>query len=165
MKSKTAYISTLVRFVIFSVAVSGCGSVQMSNPAKRPALRPDAPAGKAHVINVQSLQQGKELVISGKVKRSYSFCCDDVRGHVDIVVVDPEGYVLGATSTFYSPRNIPKARMRSSRFTARLALTLPEGAVIRTAYHDDLQYAAFGGDKHNFQCGLNIAAPGIETAL
>ena len=89
MKSKATCISVLVRFVMFSVFVSGCTESQMTNTSANDPVVKDTIAKKVHVIDVQSYQRGAELVISGRVKRSYNFCCDDAKGHIDIVVVDP----------------------------------------------------------------------------
>lgn len=163
MKSKAACISVLVRFVMFSVLVSGCTESQMTNSARSGAVVKDVVAKKVHVIDVRSYQDAGSLVISGKVKRAYNFCCDDAKGHVDIVVQDADGFVIGTASTFHSPRNIPKTRTRSARFEARLPITLPPEAVIRSAYHKNSEFADYAPGTRTLQCRLDMATPGIEA--
>jgi len=159
MKSKTACVLVLVCFVVFSMLVSGCGVSETANMPGDGVVVRDVAATNVHVIDVQSHQQGDSLVISGRVKRSYNFCCDDAKGHVDIVVVGSDGFVIANGSTYYSPRNIPKTRTRASRFEARLPVTLREGDIIRTAYHESSEYARSASGTSTFQCRLNMATP------
>ncbi len=163
MRSKAACVSVLVRFVTFSMMVSGCGQTGTANRPGDGVVVRDVAAANVHVIDVQSHQEGGELVISGRVKRSYNFCCDDAKGHVDIVVVDSDGFVVANGSTYYSPRNIPKTRTRSSRFEARLPIILPQGTVIRTAYHKDSKFAEYAPGTRTLQCRLNMATPGLDA--
>ena len=60
MKSKVLYISTLVRFVIFSIAVSGCSQTQITGSANDKILREYIPSKNVHVINVNSLTPAKK---------------------------------------------------------------------------------------------------------
>lgn len=155
MRSKTVHISVLVRFVIFSIAVSGCTEVQTANLKSLPVNHENLPLKDIQVQNVDCRQDGDELIVSGRVRRCCNFCYDDVRGHIDIVVVDVGGEVLGSASAFYSPRSIPKNGPRYSTFSTRMNLVLPEGAVVRTAYHEHPESAH--GNK-TFQCQGNKAA-------
>ena len=163
MKSKATCISVLVRFVMFSVFLSGCTESQITDTSGKEPVVKATIAEKVHVIDVRSYQRGPELVISGTVKRSYNFCCDDAKGHIDIVVVDPDGFVLGAASAYHSPRNIPKNRTRSAKFEATLPITLPKGAVIRTAYHSNSDFADYATGTRTLHCRLNMATPGIDA--
>ncbi len=164
MKSKAVCICTLIRFVIFSLAVSGCGQTQTADLGNGPAIHKDLPSKNIRVVNVHSNQYGKALVISGKVRRECNFCYEDVRGHIDIVALDSDGHILGTASTFYNPRNIPKTGPRSSSFTVRLPVTVGEGAVIRTAYHEDLEFAASSPGRETFHCRMNVALPDVQAA-
>jgi len=161
MKSKAACISVLLGFLMFGFLVSGCSESQMTYSGGSEDLFEDAASKRVHVIDVSSYQDGSSLVIAGTVKRAYNFCCDDAKGHVDIVVTDGEGFVVGTASTYHSPRNIPKTRTRSAKFEARLPISLPDGAVIRTAYHEDSEYAEYAPGTRDLQCRLNMATPGI----
>ncbi len=163
MKSKATCISVLVRFVMFSVLVSGCTESQITNSSGNKPVVKARIAKKVHVIDVQSYQRGSSLVVSGKAKRSYNFCCDDAKGHVDIVVVDADGFVIGTASTYHSPRNIPKNRTRSAKFETTLPITLPQGAVIRTAYHKNSNFADYAPGTRTLQCSRNMATPGIDA--
>lgn len=105
-------------------------------------------------------EDGDELVICGRVKRGYQNCCDSARGHVDIALLAPDGFVIDAFSTLYSPHNIPKVRSRSSRFKVRRPYLPPDGLIIRMAYHSDLEAAdsaAYAGGV--FDCEQNKATP------
>lgn len=75
-----------------------------------------------------------ELVIQGKVKRMPDNCCDRTMGTLNLMVVDPEGQVIDTITASYTPRNIPKARARSSSFTARLPYILPEDFTVRIGF-------------------------------
>lgn len=100
------------------------------------------------------------MVICGKVKRAAYNCCDAARGHVDITVVGPDGAIVDLVSVPYSPRNIPKVRSRSSRFTARLPYVVPEDVPLRIAYHYDSGHAASGADMtDNLVSKHNIVRP------
>ena len=164
MKSKGVCISTLIRFVIFSVAFSGCGQTQRADLGNVTTIHEDAPSKNICVANVCSNQYDKELVISGDVRRECNFCYEDVRGHIDIVVLNSDRDVLDTSSTFYNPRNIPKTGRRSSSFTVRLPVTVGEGAVIRTAYHEDSDFAASSPGQETFHCRTNMALPNVQAA-
>ena len=164
MKSKGVCISTLIRFVIFSVVFSGCGPAQRAELGSGTAIHEDAPSKNICVVNVRSNQYDNEFVISADVRRECNFCYEDVRGHIDIAVLDSGGDVLGTASTFYSPRNIPKTGRRSSSFTVRLPVTVGKGAVIRTAYHEDSDFAVSSPGRETFHCRMNMALPNVQAA-
>jgi hypothetical protein len=164
MKSKGVCISTLIRFVIFSVAFSGCGPAQRAELGNGTAIHEDAPSKNICVVNVRSNQYDRELVISGDVRRECNFCYEDVIGHIDIAVLDSGGDVLGTASTFYSPPNIPKTGRRSSSFAVRLPVAVGEGAVIRTAYHEDSDFAVSSPDRETSHCRMNMALPDVQAA-
>jgi len=164
MKSKSVCISTLIRFVIFSVVFSGCGQTQRADIGNVAAIHEDAPSKNICVVNVRSNQHDNELVISGDVRRECNFCYEDVRGHIDIVVLSSDRDVLGTASTFYNPRNIPKTGQRSSSFTVRLPVAAGEGAVIRTAYHEDSDFAVSSPGQETFHCRMNMALPNAQAA-
>jgi len=75
-----------------------------------------------------------ELVIYGKVKRMPDNCCDRTTGTLNLMVVDPEGEVIDTITASYTPRNIPKARARTSSFTARLPYILPKDFTVRIGF-------------------------------
>lgn len=162
MKVKTLNVAASVSFSIFTIVISGCTQTQIKNIGNDTSVHQYIPSQNVHVTKVHSYQDGTELVVYGKVKRNYNFCCEDARGHVDIVVLDSDGFILDAASTFYHPRNIPKTRTRSSSFKVRLPITLPEGVVIRAAYHDTLEFAKFTSSNRTFQCQLNMAIPDLQ---
>lgn len=163
MKSKTACVSVLVRFVIFSIAVSGCSEVQTASHSEVGVNHTHLLLNDIQVVDVAYHRDGGELVVSGKVRRSCNFCYDDVLGHIDIALVDSAGRVLETTSVHYTPRSIPKDGPRYSTFTARLDSTPPAGAMIRTAYHEHIGSTPSGSYTKAFDCEDNLAVPAAKT--
>ncbi len=144
-----------------TIVVAGCATNNFNYTYEAPVIFKRVPSEDVHISEALAYEDGDELVIYGKVKRGPDNCCDAVRGHVDIVVIGPEGYLLDMASTMYRPRNIPKVRSRSSRFRVRLPYTLPDGVTIRIAYHSRLGAAdsvAYAGSM--FRCEQNMAIPG-----
>jgi len=118
------------------------------------------PSAEVLVSEVHAYEEGDALIVYGKVKRAPANCCDAARGHLDVVVVGPDGAVLDAVSLVYSPRNIPKVRTRSSRFATRLPYAVPAGTTLRLAYHDDHNLIEVG--DNTFVCRHSAALHGIE---
>ncbi len=118
------------------------------------------PSADVLVSEVHAYEDGDAIVVYGKVKRTASNCCGAARGHLDIVIIRPDGSVLDAVSLAYSPRNIPKVRTRSARFSTRLPYTIPAGAILRLAYHNDHNVVEVG--RNAFVCRHNAALDGIE---
>ncbi len=146
-----------VIFVTVAVFVSGCTTSNVNYPNETSILFERMPSRGVIVSNVRAYEDGDELVIYGKVKRTFNNCCDATRGHIDIAVVAPDGLVLDMVSVLYSPRDIPRVRSRTSRFTARLPYTLPEGITLRITYHDNLEVAASTTNaRSKFLCEQNI---------
>jgi hypothetical protein len=77
-------------------------------------------------------QDGADLVISGTVKRQYHTVIAD-RGHIDIIVLAPDGAALTRMCGHYKPRLSRKKR--AAHFTARLPLPLQRGSVVRIVHH------------------------------
>jgi hypothetical protein len=86
------------------------------------------PVSKAYVY-----QDGGDLVILGKVKRSYGSA--NVTGHVDIEILDPDGITLKKTTATHVPRIVRRKGARETSFTVRLPIIPPKGASIRLSYH------------------------------
>jgi len=157
-----AFRSSLLAVLLSAAAfaVSGCATVDINHRHEASVLFERVPSVDVFVSEVHSYEDGDTLVVYGKVKRTAANCCDAVRGHLDMVVVRPDGSVLDALSLVYSPRNIPKVRTRSSRFTTRLPYTVPAGTTLRIAYHNDRNVVEVSGDT--FVCRHSAAMPGIE---
>lgn len=130
-----------IGLVISIISVSGCTANRISRTNQLSLSIPLelVPSEDAYISRAYAYEDASEFVIYGKVKRRAQNCCDPARGHVDIAVLGPEGTILDVTSTLYSPRNIPKARSKTSRFTVRLPYIPPDGATIRIAHHSSLE--------------------------
>ncbi len=148
-------VMILVAAVVF---ISGCATSNVNPNATSVLFESISPKGVI-LSNVRAYEDADELVIRGKVKRTFNNCCDATRGHIDIAVVAPDGFVVDIVSVPYTPRDIPRVRSRTSHFTARLPYTLPEDITLRITYHDNLEVAAstaYSEDK--FLCEQNMAA-------
>jgi len=124
------------------VLVSGCASSNLNYAKQASVLFEYMPSEEVLIKDVHAFENGDGLVIVGKVKRSATNCCDAVRGHLDLALIAPDGFVLDAGSFRYSPRNIPKVRGRSSHFKVVLPYIVPEDFVLRISYHSDRELAS-----------------------
>ncbi len=143
-----------------ALAISGCATVNTNGRHEASVLFDQVPSADVLVSEVHAYEDGDTLVVCGKVKRTAANCCNAARGHLDITVVGPDGSLLDAVSLVYSPRNIPKTRTRSSRFTTRLPYTVPAGAILRLAYHNNRDVIEAG--NNTFACRHSAALDGIE---
>ena len=125
-----------------SILISGCATSNLNYKNEASVVFECMPSEDALISDVHAFEDGDELVILGKVKRAADNCCDAVRGHVDIAIVAPDGFVLDAGSFLYSPRNIPKVRSRSSHFKAVLPYIVPEDFVLRITHHSSRELAS-----------------------
>ena len=142
---------------ITAVSVSGCATGTISTGKI-------SNSEDVFINAAYTYEDGDELVICGRVKRGYRNCCDSARGHIDIALLTPDGFVIDAFSTLYYPHNIPKVRSRSSRFEVRRPYLPPDGLIIRMAYHSDLEAAdstAYAGGV--FNCEQNMAIPQYDN--
>jgi hypothetical protein len=136
MKVKSIFFQ-LLTWAVAITFVSGCSS-HSSHLVKADDLFIETiPSSRAYLSDIIAIQEGDELLISGKVIRSNpSF---SGVGHVDIAVVSPGGLVIEAGNVSYSPRILPKTpgarKHRASRFEARFSCIPPKWSVIRLAYH------------------------------
>ncbi len=167
MKSTgTVKRSTLSKFLfatglrLATILISGCATTSVDQVNDAPVLLERMPSEDVMVSEVRAVEDEDGLVIHGKVKRTARNCCDSARGHVDIAVVGPDGAIVDMVSVPYSPRNIPKARSRSSRFTARLPYKVPEDVPLRITYHNDREHAASAtGLTNDLICKHNLTTP------
>ena len=143
-----------------AMTVSGCASINFNHRSDASVLFEQTPSADVFVSEVHSYEDGDTLVVYGKLKRTAANCCDAARGHLDMAVVGPDGSILDAVSLLYSPRNIPKVRTRSARFTTRLPYTVPDGTILRMAYHNDHDVVKVDGNT--FVCRNSAALAGIE---
>lgn len=143
-----------------ALAASGCATVRVGEKHEAAVLFDRVPSADVVVSEAHARRDGDALVVYGKVKRTATNCCNAVRGHLDMVVIAPDGSVLDAVSFVHSPRNIPKSRTRSSRFMARLPNAVPAGATLRLAYHSNRDLIEDGSDT--FACRHSAALADIE---
>ena len=125
-----------------TILISGCAATSVDQVKNAPVLFERMPSEDVVVSEVHAVEDADGLIIHGKVKRTARNCCDSARGHVDIAVVGPDGAIVDMLTVAYSPRNIPKGKTRSARFTARLPYKIPAAVPLRVTYHNDRQHAA-----------------------
>ncbi len=133
-----------------SVLLSGCGA----------SMSMISDVADVFVNRVHTYQDGDEMIINGQVNRSLKNCCDSARGHVDIAVLAPDGFVIDIFSALFTPRNIPKVRTRSSHFEVLRPYTLDTESTIRMAYHNTAGITSHNVNRDGvFQCSQNMALP------
>ena len=126
-----------------TILISGCATTNLDQQVNNASvLFERMPSEDVIVSEVRAVEDADGLIIHGKVKRTARNCCDSARGHVDIAVIGPDGAIVDTVSVPYSPRNIPKGKTRSARFTARLPYKIPADVPLRVTYHNDRQHAA-----------------------
>ncbi|MFH1716610.1 MAG: hypothetical protein ABIF19_04615 [Planctomycetota bacterium] len=162
MTNRISMLITGLSLALATVAFSGCTTGNAKYSKETPVLLERVPEENASISDVHAYEDGDTLVIYGKVKRSSDNCCDAARGHVDMALVAGDGTILDLISVPYSPRNIPKARTRSSHFTARLPYTLPEDVRLRLRYHQSEDAAAIAKGTETLMCKQNVAATQSE---
>jgi len=156
MMNKFSGFLRKITLVIAAVFVSGCTISNVNYTNEVSVLFECVPSKNVIVNDVHAYEEGDELVIYGKVKRTVDNCCDASRGHVDIAIVAPDGLVLDMISVPYSPHNIPKVRSRTSRFITRLPYTLPEGITLRIIYHGSVEVISTACAKNKLLCEQNM---------
>jgi hypothetical protein len=129
-------------FTFGFILISGCAASNLNYKNEASVIFECIPSEDVLISDVNAFENGDELVIFGKVKRAPNNCCDAVRGHLDMAIIAPDGFVLDAGSFLYSPRNIPKGRSRSSHFKAVLPYIVPEDFVLRITYHSSRELAS-----------------------
>lgn len=77
-------------------------------------------------------QEGDELIITGKLKRSGHHYIGS--GFVNISIVGPDGNINKQLFTTLTPGYIRKNPTRGARFTVRLPFTPPHGSKVRLSY-------------------------------
>ena len=144
-----------------TILISGCATTNVDRVSDASVLFERMPSEDVVVSEVRAVEDADGLVIHGKVKRTARNCCDSARGHVDIAVVGPDGAIVDMLSVPYSPRNIPKGKTRSARFTARLPYKIPEDVPLRITYHNDREHAVSAVELPDaLVCKNNMATPG-----
>ena len=145
-RSSRLLLATILRAA--TVLISGCATpnldlaTETQPPDKATVLFQRVPSEDVVVSEVRAVRDAEGLTIYGRVQRTPDNCCDPARGHVDISIVGPDGVVVDTVSVPYSPRNIPKVRTRSARFTARIPYAIPEDVPLRITYHKNSEHAS-----------------------
>jgi hypothetical protein len=130
-----------ISLIFGSILISGCATSSLNYKNEASITIECIPSEDVLINDVRAFENGEELVVFGKVKRAINNCCDPARGHVDIAIVAPDGFVMDVGSFLYSPRNIPKVRNRSSSFKAVLPYIIPEDFVLRISYRSSRELA------------------------
>jgi hypothetical protein len=95
--------------------------------------------GRIRVSSVDVYQDDETLIVEGSLSRWAGFKARSM-GHVDVVVVDPDGKVL-------AQKNFPDIWPNchgNSFFTTEMPLIAPKGATVRAIYHDSRVVPALG---------------------
>ncbi len=79
-------------------------------------------------------QDGDDTVITGRVRRQRSHVGGGLAGVVHVEILAADGKILKEMRVPYSPGRIPPHKLHASRFTARVPMTVPHGAIVRLSY-------------------------------
>ena len=104
---------------------------------------------------VRVYEQEDATEVCGEIRRRYrGRGGNGGHGHIDVVVVSPDGTVLEEVSTLYYPRDIPRKSAPVAYFTVRLSQPPPPGSTVRLSHHND-GYSL----RREFNCDKNAACP------
>jgi len=79
-------------------------------------------------------QEGGVVVVEGKIRRYHPSALTS-SGHIDVVILSPDGTIMGRKEVFYLPRIVPRKGRQESLFTARFILVPPPGSRIFLSHH------------------------------
>ncbi len=133
---KKADILVTFTLTLILAGLLSCASGRL-NLAESGAIHiEEVPSTDKYVIGVTAYEDGDGLIIKGKVRGLGSSIGS--RGHIDIVVVSPDGKILTQSSAPILPRTTLRKRTRNalrSHFETRLGNIPPAGSAVRIAYH------------------------------
>lgn len=158
MKNQTIIITFVIFFA--GLVLSGCSFSKM-NLADNAAYTIERvnTSDRISIRSAKVYQDDGDTVVSGKVKLNKNLL-QPRYGHVDIVVISPDGTVLDTASVFYNPRKRTRHMQlkanKGSSFTARFSGSLPQGSIIRLVPHNLTEKTV---DKiyKGFHCRSNLA--------
>jgi len=133
VKKRSYGIFTLLLFV--AAFFTGCASHRVNLLETGQVTVEFLPCKGICAFNVQAFQDGETMIVTGKVKRDASFSQTGA-GHVDIMIIGPDGRLISSTGTKFSPRIIKRKGLRESQFSVRIPVVPPKGSVIRVAYKE-----------------------------
>ncbi len=132
---KNLGILLLLAIFIACIAITGCTTSRV-NLAERGIVSIErVPTKHIYVSAAYVYQDGDELVISGRVKHKHAHRTS--RGHVDIIILGPEGEILKEVTISYVPRIIRRKGSREAHFNVRLPFIPLKGSTVHVAFHDE----------------------------
>lgn len=115
-----------------AILVGGCAAPHPRISDKSFVVLEIDPTGVASVFEAEAAREGGGMVVSGTVKKYHEFF---LSGHVDIVVCDHRGDILGRKTTrLFGGYASKRGGVREGRFSARMELP-PSGSKVRVKYH------------------------------
>jgi len=129
-----------VGLTLLATALGGCAVPKVDKVREGSVFLDIIPTEMASVSEARVVQKGKDLIISGKVKKSHEFF---LAGHVDIVVFDPQGKMMGKELPRLTGYASKRGGVKEGRFSAQVKLTPPSGSTVRVKYH-----SPSSGEKH-----------------
>jgi hypothetical protein len=149
-------------FLIVALTAYGCVTSGVNPLGNRTTLDKGAvlvkvlPSSKEYVSRVYVYQEGNEMVVAGGVKtRRFAVLANG--GHVDVVVIAPDGALIDQRSISHSP--FRRKGNPEPSFKTRIPLVPQPGTTVRLAYHHPSQAMV----ANAFDCGQNAAAPKAGT--
>ncbi len=147
----------IITFVLFfsGIVLSGCSfsNINLKDNGNYTIERVNS-SDRISIRSAKVYQEDGNTVVSGKVKLNKNLP-QPAQGHVDIVVISPDGNVLDTASVLYNPhkrtRRMQLRANKGSSFSARFPGKLKNGSTIRLIPHNSIKENADKVDK-GFHC-------------
>ena len=140
----------------FGLAVISSCSISRVNLIEQGQAKLVVVPSKTHALEKNILyQDGDELIVYGKVKHRTEFCMR--QGHVDLVIIGPDGTIIKKASLPYVDRGQHRKGWSGAHFRLRLPYKLPPHSTVRLAFDDENCFITVR-DDHNMAMPLRSDA-------
>ncbi len=120
--------------LVATVLLTACGALQPTLD-ERGVVKIDARGTSSiSIVDAHAYQDDQELVVEGDAAFPISSTNGIFDGHVDVIVIKPDGNTLAHHDIAVIPRRIPKSIGRRAFFVTRFHLIPPAGTTIRISY-------------------------------
>jgi len=132
-----SWIAALLMIVPF---MGGCAAPLKISGAEQKVSLDIVPTEVASVSETRVVQRGEALIITGKVRKFHKFF---LPGHVDIVILGPQGTVIARESPRLTGYASKSGGAKEGRFSAEMKLVPLSGTKVCVRYH-----APASGGRH-----------------
>lgn len=120
--------------LVIAALLTACSALQPTLD-ERGVVKIDARGTSSiSIVDAHAYQDGQELVVGGDAEFPISNRDGIFDGHVDVIVIEPDGNTLAHHDIKITPRRIPKSIGRRAFFVTRFQVIPPAGTTIRISY-------------------------------